>query len=331
MLHPEYFTSEALAAVPIPARLTFAGTWVYVDDHGRGKDSAALVKAAVWPLDDDVTRHDVEGHLSALAERGLLCRYEVDGARLLHVVSWHEHQKVSHPTPTKLPPCPHHEPPVEGGGTTAPGPVEPDASGPAERPERGSSRARRGRSGVSPEVLASGSGEARETPGETLHSVVQSSSVQFSSSKGAAAAASSPQTPVDDLRARLLDAGLLARWDRMGDDELAEVAELLDVHGPVPLVRSAQREHRKDKPAAFAQAWLAGWRSLPRSRLRVVAEACDRHPGAGVRPGEGCAACMTERRAADVAPVELVGPLAEVPRRGALRGSGGARGALTGS
>lgn len=108
MIHPGFFASEQLAACPRDARITFAGIWVHADDKGRMKDNAALIKAAVWPLDDDITRADVAAHLVALAAQGLLCRYETDQP-LLHVVKWAEHQKINHPTPSKLPPCPAHE------------------------------------------------------------------------------------------------------------------------------------------------------------------------------------------------------------------------------
>jgi hypothetical protein len=39
---------------------------------------------------------------------GRVCRYEVDGRRLLHVINW-QHQKINRPTRSVLAPCPHHE------------------------------------------------------------------------------------------------------------------------------------------------------------------------------------------------------------------------------
>lgn len=106
MLHPEFFTSLSLARLEYRAMLTFAGLWIYVDDYGRGEDDPSFVAATVWPRRREVTTDDVAGDLEALAGTAVVCRYSIGGVPLLHLPSWHEHQKVSHPTPSKLPPCP---------------------------------------------------------------------------------------------------------------------------------------------------------------------------------------------------------------------------------
>ncbi|RMI39897.1 hypothetical protein EBO15_28440 [Actinomadura harenae] len=85
------------------ARLTWIGLWTHCDDQGRAKDNVKLIKAALWPL-DPVSLQDVEDDLAVLAEHGRIVRYEVAGRRFLAVVGWHEHQKISKPTPSKLPP-----------------------------------------------------------------------------------------------------------------------------------------------------------------------------------------------------------------------------------
>jgi hypothetical protein len=68
----------------------------------------------VWPLDDDVSWQRVAEHLDELERAGLVCRYEAEGKRLLHVSGWTEHQVISHPSKPKLPACPkpsHRNPP----------------------------------------------------------------------------------------------------------------------------------------------------------------------------------------------------------------------------
>jgi hypothetical protein len=104
-IKPEAFTSETLAALPVLVRWTFAGLWTFVDDDGRGKANAGLIKAAVWPLDDDVTPATVVAFLDALEDARLICRYEVDGKAYLHVVNFAEHQHPNRPVPSKLPAC----------------------------------------------------------------------------------------------------------------------------------------------------------------------------------------------------------------------------------
>ncbi|MFC4912560.1 hypothetical protein [Actinomadura gamaensis] len=104
-IKPGFFASEDVAALPLRARLTWIGLWTHCDDQGRAKDNVKLIKAALWPL-DPVSLQDVEDDLAVLAEHGRILRYEVAGRRFLAVVGWHEHQKISKPTTSKLPPPP---------------------------------------------------------------------------------------------------------------------------------------------------------------------------------------------------------------------------------
>lgn len=106
MIYPTYFTSATLARVELRTMITFAGLWIYADDFGRGEDDAAFIAASVWPRRPSITAALVEDDLKTLAAADVLCRYEIGGHPLLHIPSWFEHQKVSHPTPSKLPPCP---------------------------------------------------------------------------------------------------------------------------------------------------------------------------------------------------------------------------------
>lgn len=109
MLSPEFFSSGPVSRLPVTAMLTFAGLWCYFDDFGRGEDDADLVKAAVWPRRTAHTTRKVAADLDAIVAEHLICRYEVSGVRLIHATSWGEHQKISHPTASRLPPCPRHE------------------------------------------------------------------------------------------------------------------------------------------------------------------------------------------------------------------------------
>lgn len=149
MVDPAMFTSETVAALPVPTRWTWLGLLCYFDDTGRGKDNPALIKASVWPLDDGYTARKVAADVERLIAGGQLCRYTCCGSSLLHAPRWNEWQRISHPTPTKLCPCAGHEPDVH--------------------------RIHRSETGTLPEGFRSGSGAA-------LHNVVEVSSDQRSSS-----------------------------------------------------------------------------------------------------------------------------------------------------
>ena len=110
MLSPEFFTSGPVSRLPVTAIITFAGLWCYFDDYGRGEDNADLVKAAVWPRRITHTTRKVTADLDAIAAEGLVCRYQSAGVAIIHSPSWNQHQKISHRTASKLPPCPVHEP-----------------------------------------------------------------------------------------------------------------------------------------------------------------------------------------------------------------------------
>lgn len=101
-IKPTFFTSEDVSVLPLRARLTWIGLWTHCDDSGRAKDNARLIKAAIWPL-DDMSLGQVEEDLSTLADHGRIVRYEVGGQRFLEVTNWSEHQKISRPTPSKIP------------------------------------------------------------------------------------------------------------------------------------------------------------------------------------------------------------------------------------
>jgi hypothetical protein len=116
-IKPEFFHSETVHRLPLRARLTFIGLWCYCDDAGRAKDDARLVRAAVWPLDDEITVGDVAADLDALHAAGLVVRYEVDGRACLALPSFAEHQRINRPSPSKFP-APHEGSVRTHGGLT---------------------------------------------------------------------------------------------------------------------------------------------------------------------------------------------------------------------
>jgi hypothetical protein len=100
---PDFFTSETIAQLDMIDRLLFIGLWTHVDDNGVCRDVPALMKAAVFPLDECVTLMRVTGGLMRLSELGLVVRYKVDSKGYLAVSAWSEHQKVQHPGKDRYP------------------------------------------------------------------------------------------------------------------------------------------------------------------------------------------------------------------------------------
>ena len=124
---PDIRRSQLVSSWPYVVRWTFVGLPGYLDDEGRGYDDPRLIKAELYPLDDDMTAKKIEHHLDVIAGQGPLCRYEVDGRRYLHITSWGEHQRINRPTPSRIPPCPMHESSVTTHGALTEPSVKPHA------------------------------------------------------------------------------------------------------------------------------------------------------------------------------------------------------------
>lgn len=104
-IKPEFFTSISIADLSRDARLMFVGMWTHVDDDGRCIDEPRLLKAALFPLDDDLTATHIDDLMGELEAKGRIVRYVVDGRAYVQVVGFNEHQKIDRHTPSKHPPC----------------------------------------------------------------------------------------------------------------------------------------------------------------------------------------------------------------------------------
>ncbi|MGE0347190.1 MAG: hypothetical protein AB7N73_16195 [Gemmatimonadales bacterium] len=159
-IKPDFFASETVAQVSIPAMVTFSGLWTYVDDDGRGRANARLIKGAIWPLRDEVTAAVVEEHLDELESVGLVRRYQVDGQGYLLVKGFTEHQRVNRKVDSKLPPPPG-EPAVTTHGARSESSV---SHGDPEEPESEESQAAPDVQGLSESAVSRHGGRTEGSP-----------------------------------------------------------------------------------------------------------------------------------------------------------------------
>lgn len=87
-IKPGFFLNDTLGAMPMAARLLFAGLWTICDRDGKCEDRPMRIKAAVLPYD----QCNPEELLSMLADGGFIDRYEVDGVKVIKVLAWEKHQ-----------------------------------------------------------------------------------------------------------------------------------------------------------------------------------------------------------------------------------------------
>lgn len=110
-LKPETWGHAKVSRVSRDARLLFIGLVSTADDAGRLLGSPKTIAGNVFPNDDDVGPSEVAEWLDELERVGLAERYEVEGVRYVVLPGFTEHQKISKPTPSRLP-----EPPAKAPG-----------------------------------------------------------------------------------------------------------------------------------------------------------------------------------------------------------------------
>lgn len=102
-IKPGFFRSYDVTPLSYRARLTWIGLWTYVDDEGRGRDDARIIKGELWALEDEVTWQEVEKDLTELSVKGHVVRYEVSGKLYLCIPTWFDHQVISRPSKSRFP------------------------------------------------------------------------------------------------------------------------------------------------------------------------------------------------------------------------------------
>ena len=101
-IKPTLWQSEQLGRVAPLCRLLFIGLISQADDDGRQRGAAALVKSLVFPY-DDLAVAEVDRMLAALAQVGLIVRYQHDGASYIAIPTFADHQAINRKTDSTLP------------------------------------------------------------------------------------------------------------------------------------------------------------------------------------------------------------------------------------
>jgi len=100
---PEFWEHPKVTRVSRDARLLFLGLLNEADDEGKLRFSAKKLAGVLFGSDEDVGAEQINAWTCELERERLVARYEAEGAPLLIVCGFTEHQKVSHPSPSRLP------------------------------------------------------------------------------------------------------------------------------------------------------------------------------------------------------------------------------------
>lgn len=101
-IKPEFPQSESMGRVSRDARLLFVELWTICDDEGRTRGASRLLASLLFPYDSDAPDL-MDGWLAELESIEVIRRYRVDGDTYLEIPKWLKHQKIDHPTKSKLP------------------------------------------------------------------------------------------------------------------------------------------------------------------------------------------------------------------------------------
>jgi hypothetical protein len=107
---PDITTSTSAGNISREARLFFVLLLLEADDDGRLEGSAKRLAGSLYPRDNDVGPAKIEKWLAETVREDMVHAYTIGGVRFLQVVNFLKHQKISHPTPSRIPPEPGANP-----------------------------------------------------------------------------------------------------------------------------------------------------------------------------------------------------------------------------
>ena len=102
-IKPELPQSDDIGRCSREARLLFILLFTIVDDDGRARATSRVLASLLYPFDDDAPSL-IDGWMDELEMNNLIRRYIVEETRYLDLPKWLKHQKVDHPSPSRLPP-----------------------------------------------------------------------------------------------------------------------------------------------------------------------------------------------------------------------------------
>jgi hypothetical protein len=102
-IKPEFWTNELLSALPESTHMLAGALLNYADDYGYFNANPALVKATCFPIREPLV--SIPESLMKLSQIGYIeLRTAEDGRVYGRIVNFDEHQKVGHPTASKIAP-----------------------------------------------------------------------------------------------------------------------------------------------------------------------------------------------------------------------------------
>lgn len=95
-IKPDFWKHIGLADLKRDVRLLFIGLWCMADCEGRLDDDARLIKAEVFPMDEDITSADIDQWIEQLCthQEKFLTRYVLGTKRYIQINNFRLHQHL---------------------------------------------------------------------------------------------------------------------------------------------------------------------------------------------------------------------------------------------
>jgi hypothetical protein len=103
-IKPTFARSRSVKRLNDKQKLVWICLWPVADDYGRLVDEPGQLVGDLWAL--SLTEPKLDAVLTQLHDAGRLVRYEVAGESYIQITNWSEHQKISNPTESRIPPAP---------------------------------------------------------------------------------------------------------------------------------------------------------------------------------------------------------------------------------
>ena len=102
-LKPEHRQHRKLGPLAHQTYRLWVGMILEADDEGRLVCDADQLRALIFGYHKKMTPSLIEDSLRTLADLKLIRLYDQNGTRYADFPSWHDHQRINRPTPSKLP------------------------------------------------------------------------------------------------------------------------------------------------------------------------------------------------------------------------------------
>ena len=105
VIHPGILTSDHVKEVGYLGAYFWIGLILNADDDGRLRGDVGVLKATIYPHH---MRHlgasKLHSWIIKLRDRGMIEPYTVGGQQYIQICNWNKWQRISHPTPSRIPP-----------------------------------------------------------------------------------------------------------------------------------------------------------------------------------------------------------------------------------